>query len=77
MGFANGTMEGRRDARAATRSARWMVLKAFAQSWESTTVLAGSVRGAALMAWPVLSAPPWMPTPSCSTANDGPASVAT
>jgi hypothetical protein len=63
-----------RDTKMAKRSARWMVLKAFAPSWESTTVLSGSERRAALMAWPMLSAQPGVPTPSCSGARDGPAS---
>jgi hypothetical protein len=47
--------EACQDAIAVKNSARLMVLKALAQSWESTTVLAESERRAALMVWPMLS----------------------
>jgi hypothetical protein len=49
--------EGCRDATAAKRSL--MGLKALAQSWDSTTVLAEMERRAALKAWPKLYGPPW------------------
>jgi hypothetical protein len=59
---------------AAKRSTRWMVLKAYAQPWMSTTLSAGTERRVALMAWRMCSVAHGMSTPRCGWVRDGPVS---